>query len=174
MILTTSQLNFTFRKELTTMRDFLKRCKNELYGLQIDLMLDLQKHKQMLQTTYGISAGVGAIAGLVTMACADDGLSKFQTNVTEQITKIYSAAFGIITAIAALLLLIAFAIRMTGEPQKAAQATNWITRIIVTYIAINCIGMFFTVMKSITAGMNTNNPALNGTTTQTPAPTPGA
>ena len=63
---------------------------------------------------------------------------------------------------------------MTGEPQKAAQATNWITRIIVTYIAINCIGMFFTVMKSITAGMNTNNPALNGTTTQTPAPTPGA
>lgn len=141
------------------MRDFLKRCKNELYGLQVDLMLDLQKHKKMLQTTYGISSGVGAAAGLMTMAFADGSLESFQSNVVKQIQSIYSAAFGIITAIAALLLLIAFAIRMTGNPQRATQATSWITRIIVTYIAINCIGVFFTIMNSLTTGMDANNPA---------------
>lgn len=140
------------------MRDFLKRCKNELYGLQVDLTLDLQKHKKLLQTTYGITSGVGAVAGLMTMAYAG-GLETFQSNVVKQVQALYKAAFGIITAVAALLLLIAFAVRMTGNPQKAAQATSWIARIAVTYIAINCIGVFFTVMQSITEGMDAGNPA---------------
>ena len=142
------------------MREFLKRCKNELYGLQVDLMLDLEKHKEALQTTYGVSAGVGSIMGLATMAFADGDINTFKASVITQLRAIYSAAFGIITVAAALLLLIAFAIRMTGNPQKAAQATSWITRIIVTYIAINCIGMFFTIMSSITSGMNNDNPAV--------------
>lgn len=140
------------------MREFLKRCKNELYGLQVDLMLDLEKHKKALQTTYGVSAGAGSIMGLATMAFAG-GIEDFKTNVIAQLKAIYSAAFGIITVAAALLLLIAFAIRMTGNPQKAAQATSWITRIIITYVAINCIGIFFTIMDSVTKGMNSNNPA---------------
>lgn len=140
------------------MREFLKRCKNELYGLQVDLMLDLEKHKKALQTTYGVSAGVGSIMGLATLAFAG-GIEDFKTNVITQLKAIYSAAFGIITVAAALLLLIAFAIRMTGNPQKATQATSWITRIIITYVAINCIGMFFTIMDSVTQGMNNSNPA---------------
>lgn len=141
------------------MREFLKRCKNELYGLQVDLMLDLEKHKKALQTTYGVSAGVGSVMGLATMAFADGGIETFKNNVVTQLKAIYSAAFGIITVAAALLLLIAFAIRMTGNPQKAAQATSWITRIVITYIAINCIGIFFTIMDSVTDGMNDSNPA---------------
>lgn len=96
--------------------------------------------------------------GLATMAFAG-GIEDFKNNVVTQLKAIYSAAFGIITVAAALLLLIAFAIRMTGNQQKAAQATSWITRIVITYIAINCIGIFFTIMDSVTDGMNDSNPA---------------
>ena len=109
------------------MREFLKRCKNELYGLQVDLMLDLEKHKKALQTTYGVSAGVGSVMGLATMAFAG-GIEDFKNNVVTQLKAIYSAAFGIITVAAALLLLIAFAIRMTGNQQKAAQARGRIDK----------------------------------------------
>ena len=53
--------------------------------------------------------------------------------------------------VAALLLVIAFIMRMTASQQKAAQATSWIVRIIICYILVNCIGLFFKVIDSTTS-----------------------
>lgn len=59
--------------------------------------------------------------------------------------------------------MIAFAVRMAGNPQKAAQATDWIVRIIVCYIGLNCVGLIFKIVQGATSGMNKDlNTLTNG------------
>lgn len=121
----------------------------------IDMKISLMHNKRNLQKTIGISSGIGAAAALIPLAFAGD-LSSFQTQVGDAIQNIFNVAYGIITAAAALALLIAFAVRMAGNPQKAAQATDWIVRIVVCYIGLNCVALIFKVIKGATNGMNKN------------------
>ena len=92
-----------------------------------------------------------AISCMAVPAFAD-GISDLSSKATKVITDLYNASFGIVTVLAALLLVIAFIVRMTAGQQKAAQATSWIVRIIVCYLCINCIGLLFSVLDGIAEG----------------------
>mgnify|MGYP000756885599 FL=1 len=137
------------------MSKILSRCQKALESQMIDFQISLNKHKALMRKTFGISSTVGAMAALTTFAFADD-ISEFGTKVGSSLNSIWNMAYGVITAAAALALLIAFAVRMAGNPQKAAQATDWIVRIIVCYVGLNCIGLIFKVIKGATNNMNSD------------------
>lgn len=136
------------------MPKILSRCQKALETQMIDMQISLNKHKALMKKTFGISSAVGAMAALTTFAYAGNDISKFGSKVGDAISNIYNTAFKVITAAAALALLIAFAVRMAGNPQKAAQATDWIVRIIVCYIGLNCVGLIFKIIRGATDGMN--------------------
>lgn len=143
------------------LHNFLKRAKKEMLLLQIDCMHELSRCKGLLRGTYTATAVSSTVLGCAVVAYADAGeatLQGFSSNVVKIISELWSSAFSIITVLAALLLVIAFGVRMTANQQKAAQATSWITRIILCYVAINCIGILFKVIDSTTAGMGYDVP----------------
>ena len=137
------------------MSKILSRCQKALESQMIDFQVSIQKHKSLMRKTFGVSSTVGVMAGLTTYAfAASPNLSSFGSQIGNSINSIFKTAYGVITAAAALALLIAFAVRMAGNPQKAAQATDWIVRIIVCYIGLNCVGLIFKIVQGATSGMN--------------------
>ena len=89
----------------------------------------------------------------VSVALADQA-SEFTQKVYNLIANLYNQAFVIITIAAALLVMIALCVRMTSNTQKASQATSWLIRIVVCYLAINCIGVIFNVINDTTKGLD--------------------
>lgn len=146
--------NLILRKGRIGMSRILSSCQKALETQMIDMQISLNKHKALMKKTFGISSAVGAMAALTTFAYASANISSFGNKVGGAISNIYNTAFKVITAAAALALLIAFAVRMAGNPQKAAQATDWIVRIVVCYIGLNCVGLIFKIIRGATDGMN--------------------
>lgn len=131
---------------------FLKRCKNEMTRLYLDILAEAQFSRKKLKAPFAAGLGIGTAMHMGVMAlAAPDNIAGFGETLVNVVTEVYSAAFGVVTIFAALMLVIAFVIRMQGNQQKAAQATTWITRILVCYVAINCIGLVFTVIENTTA-----------------------
>lgn len=142
------------------MSKILSRCQKALETQMIDMQISLNKHKALMKKTFGISSTAGAMAALTSLAFASGSASggdvaQFGTQIGTALGNIYDTAFKVITAAAALALLIAFGVRMAGNPQKAAQATDWIVRIIVCYIGLNCVGLIFKIIQGATKGMST-------------------
>ena len=142
------------------MPKILSRCQKALETQMIDMQISLNKHKSLMKKTFGISSTVGAMAALTSLAFASGNASvgdvaTFGNQIGQALGNIYDTAFQVITAAAALALLIAFGVRMAGNPQKAAQATDWIVRIIVCYIGLNCVGLIFKIIQGATKGMST-------------------
>ena len=135
------------------MPKILSRCQKALETQMIDMQISLNKHKSLMKKTFGISSTVGAMAALTSLAFASGNASvgdvaTFGNQIGQALGNIYDTA-------AALALLIAFGVRMAGNPQKAAQATDWIVRIIVCYIGLNCVGLIFKIIQGATKGMST-------------------
>lgn len=142
------------------MSKILSRCQKALETQMIDMQISLNKHKALMKKTFGISSTAGAMAALTSLAFASGSASggdvaQFGSQIGTALGNIYDTAFKVITAAAALALLIAFGVRMAGNPQKAAQATDWIVRIIVCYIGLNCVGLIFKIIQGATKGMST-------------------
>lgn len=143
------------------MSKILSRCQKALESQMIDMQISLDKHKSLMKKTFGISSTVGAMAALTSFAFAGppatttgNGVAEFGSQIGTALGSIYDTAFKVITAAAALALLIAFGVRMAGNPQKAAQATDWIVRIIVCYIGLNCVGLIFKIIQGATSNMD--------------------
>ena len=142
------------------MSKILSRCQKALESQMIDMQISLNKHKSMMKKTFGISSTAGAMAALTSLAFASGpatggDVAQFGTQIGTALGNIYDTAFKVITAAAALALLIAFGVRMAGNPQISAQATDWIVRIIVCYIGLNCVGLIFKIIQGATNGMST-------------------
>ena len=68
--------------------------------------------------------------------------------------EIYTSMFSVISILTAILVVAALVVRMNGNQQRAAQATQWLTRIIICYVAINCVGLIMKVIDNTTKGYN--------------------
>lgn len=136
------------------MHDFLKRAKNEMRSLQACCMTDMSLHRRVYKGVAGLSMAYFTAVNMGVVAFADGGgIGDLGTRITNIVTEIYSATFAVVTVLAALLIVIALVVRMTANQQKATQATSWLTRIIICYALINCIGIIFSVIDSTTEGM---------------------
>lgn len=126
----------------------LKRFKDEMVSLGNDLAIEMWtcRSKSKLNVAAAVGCGIGMIMQLGTMAYAD-GIEELGDSAFGIVSSLYNASFKVVTVFAALMLIIAFCVRMSGNPQKAAAATEWAKRVAICYVFINCIGLFFTVIN---------------------------
>ena len=132
----------------------LSRVRDTAGAIQSEASLELMRNAASYKKAINGSAAIGVISGVIgTMGsafAAGTTISAFGNNISGVIKQIYQAVFPVFTVIAALLLVIAFIMRMTANQQKAAQATSWIVRIIICYVCVNCIGILFSVIQNTT------------------------
>ena len=135
--------------------DFLKRCKDEMLKLQVDFITEMTVNRAKYKSSVAAGIGIGStLFGVVPMLADGENIDSFFTKIGETIEKIYNGSILVVSVLAAVALVIAFIMRMTANPQKASQATSWIFRILVSYLAINCIGLLFKVINSATKDQN--------------------
>lgn len=130
----------------------LEKIKEEAMSLYIDCLVAAMtpQGKHSIRTSFGVGAFIGTVPGGVAVAFADDDIAGFGKQVLGIVQEIYDAVFSVVTALAAVLAIIALIVRMSGNQQRAAQATQWLIRIISAYIAINCLGIITKVIDRTT------------------------
>ncbi len=136
---------------------FFERAKKEVRALGVDVMLELDAKRDIGTKAAPALLGATMLASVVpAFANGGEDIAGLGTSIKTVITNIYSAAFPIVTVLAALMLVIAFIMRMTGSQQTAAKATSWIVRIIICYVLVNCIGLIFKVIENTTSSYKFN------------------
>lgn len=120
-----------------------------------DLYLDVQHQMKANPADNRKCFGIGAFIGILLfgsqVAFADATIDEFGNSVADIIWNIYQKAFAIVTVLAALLAVIAFVVRMSGNQQRAAQATQWLVRILIAYVGINAIGIISRIISNTTS-----------------------
>lgn len=132
--------------------DFLKRFKNGMNSFGYKAAIALQEDHDKLAPAANVGIAIGVAMHMAAITFADDDIAGLGTSVAAVIANIYSSLIVVVTGFAAVLLVIAFLTRMSGNPQQSAMATQWIKRIILAYACINCIGTLFSVIDNTTAG----------------------
>ena len=130
--------------------NLLKRFEKGMLSLYIDCQYQLEHDKKNLHKAFGTGLAIGTALNAGIIACAADDIQGFGNTISKLIGNIYDATFGVVTIFAALMAIIALIVRMTANQQKAAQATSWLVRIVICYVAINCIGLIVNVINNTT------------------------
>jgi hypothetical protein len=131
--------------------NILKRINDVTTDFAVELMTVAKNDKKGRKTAFGVGLLAGMFINCGAVAFADDDIETFGSSIVSIISRVYTQAFTVITALAAVCLVIAFIMRLTANQQKAAQATAWITRILISYIGVNIIGLIFHVIENTTA-----------------------
>ena len=120
------------------MSKILSRCQKALESQMIDFQVSIQKHKSLMRKTFGVSSTVGVMAGLTTYAfAASPNLSSFGSQIGNSINSIFKTAYGVITAAAALALLIAFAVRFISISRTLLHCSVFVLS--VRLFGANCV-----------------------------------
>lgn len=145
-----------FRKGTCFMK-ILERANNALTSLYLDCMTTIQSDKKALGISGATGIGIGVVANMMTVALASSGDATIRTlssDIVKLLGEIYTSMFSVISILTAILVVAALVVRMNGNQQRAAQATQWLTRIIICYVAINCVGLIMKVIENTTKGYN--------------------
>lgn len=130
--------------------DFLKRAKNEMLKAYFsigEVAEGLRKDKS-LKKPFAAGITLAVAANCTCLAFAGNDIATLGSEATKILSDIYTQISGVVTLIAAILLAVAWITRMTGNPQKAAQATDWIKRILICYAGFFIMGLIFSVIKT--------------------------
>lgn len=111
-------------------------------------------------------AGAGALGMVATSAipsvlAAGDTMSNIANAFKEMFKKVYAAMLAVVTAIATILCAICLIMRMTSKnPKTAEEATQWIKRIIITWLCFMLLSVFVNFAMEIVnqSGANTTSP----------------
>ena len=131
----------------------LERANNALTSLYFDCMTTIQSDKKALGISGATGVGIGGVANVMTVALASSGDATIKTlsaDIVKLLGEIYTSMFSVISVLTAILVVAALVVRMNGNQQRAAQATQWLTRIIICYVAINCVGLIMKVIENTT------------------------
>lgn len=131
---------------------------NKVNDWSIDLYTDVQASMKAnpgsARKSFGVGAAIGMLVfgGSVAYAAPDTAeIDAFGDDIYTIIAKIYDKSFAVITVLAALLAVFAFVVRMSGNQQRSAQATQWLIRIAVAYVGINAIGLIMKLIQNTTS-----------------------
>lgn len=139
---------------------FLKETKNEGMA-EAAMMLYCPTDKQ--KKAVAAYVGSGTVLGMMMPVLA--GGQELSDGIKGILHDIFKWIFGITTALAALLILIAFIQYMvSSDPQTAHMAKSRIFKILFAWIAINCIGTIVTIVGDLASDAGSE---FNGNTFQT-------
>lgn len=139
--------------------EFLKRFKNGMNKFGCEAALALQEDHDKLVPAANVGIAIGVALQMAVVTFADDDIAGLGNSIAAVIANVYNSLSTVVTGLAAVLLVIAFITRMSGNPQQSAAATQWIKRILICYACINCIGTLFKVIDNTTAGRGWNGKA---------------
>lgn len=124
----------------------MKAIKNKAETMSAELMAAYTTDRKGRKAAFSVGMLLGSImnAGVIAHAAS---ITEFGQEVVSVGAEIYNATFAAVTVIAAIFLIFAFIMRMTQNPQRSAQATQWIIRIVICYVGINVIGLILNIIK---------------------------
>ena len=130
----------------------VERANRALTSLYFDCLTTMQNDKKALGISGATGISIGVIASSFSVALATEGGDETitGTKIAALLSEIYTTMFSVITVLTAILVVAALVVRMNANQQRAAQATQWLVRIIVCYVAINCIGLLLNIIKNTT------------------------
>ncbi|MBQ9838328.1 MAG: hypothetical protein IJO56_02355 [Oscillospiraceae bacterium] len=118
------------------------------------MVKQLAKGKERLTNAYWSAVGMASVALLSVspvLAANDTIWSRFSTILKD----IYGQVVAISTIVAVTVGAIALLIRMISRNQRAVdEATNWLKRIVVTWIILNSLGFIVAYLQPLIQGGN--------------------
>lgn len=110
----------------------------------------IKKTADRVKTGYWTAVGMASVAMLtVHPVMADTIWNRFSTILRD----VYSQVVAISTIVAVTVAAIALLVRMISRNQRAVdEATNWLKRIVATWIILNSLGFIVAYLQPLIAG----------------------
>ncbi len=114
----------------------------------------LLKRDNALATAYWSAVGAVFAVGASILPVFAAGVTIWD-KLSSMLTDIYGKILGISTIVAVVVAAVALVIRMVSRNQRAVdEATQWLKRIVITWIILNSLGFIVTYIKPLVDGGN--------------------
>ena len=117
----------------------------------------LARGKQYLQDAYWSAVGMASVAmlSLQPVLATGTGTATIWNRFSTILKDVYGQVVAISTIVAVTVAAIALLIRMISRNQRAVdEATNWLKRIVVTWIILNSLGFVVAYLQPLIQGGN--------------------
>ena len=117
----------------------------------------LARGKQYLQDAYWSAVGMASAAmfSLTPVLATGTGTATIWNRFSTILKDVYGQVVAISTIVAVTVAAIALLIRMISRNQRAVdEATNWLKRIVVTWIILNSLGFVVAYLQPLIQGGN--------------------
>lgn len=117
----------------------------------------LARSKQYLQDAYWSAVGMASAAmlSLTPVLATGTGTATIWNRFSTILKDVYGQVVAISTIVAVTVAAIALLIRMISRNQRAVdEATNWLKRIVVTWIILNSLGFVVAYLQPLIQGGN--------------------
>ena len=115
----------------------------------------LARGKQYLQDAYWSAVGMASAAMLTLQPVLATGTGTIWNRFSTILKDVYGQVVAISTIVAVTVAAIALLIRMISRNQRAVdEATNWLKRIVVTWIILNSLGFVVAYLQPLIQGGN--------------------
>jgi len=132
-------------------------CAHFLVKEVIDMVKQLTKGKEWLNNAYWSAVGM-ATATMLTMQpvlATATGTGTIWARFSTILKDVYGQIVAISTIVAVTVAAIALLVRMISRNQRAVdEATNWLKRIVVTWIILNSLGFVVAYLQPLIQGGN--------------------
>jgi len=115
----------------------------------------ISKGKEHLKNAYWSTVGMATVTLLTLQPVFATGTSTIWNRFSTILKDIYGQVVAISTIVAVTVAAIALLIRMISRNQRAVdEATNWLKRIVVTWIILNSLGFVVAYLQPLIQGGN--------------------
>ncbi len=119
------------------------------------MVKQLAKGKQKIQTAYWSAVGMVSAAMLAVSPVFAAPTGSIWSRFSTILQDVYGQVVAISTIVAVTVAAIALLIRMISRNQRAVdEATNWLKRIVVTWIILNSLGFVVAYLQPLISGGN--------------------
>ena len=135
-------------------------CRSNNHGREvIDIVKTLARGKQYLTDAYWSAVGMASAAMLTLQPVLATGTGTGTATIWNRFSTILKDVYGQVVAISTIVAVtvaaIALLIRMISRNQRAVdEATNWLKRIVVTWIILNSLGFVVAYLQPLIQGGN--------------------
>jgi hypothetical protein len=135
-------------------------CRSNNHGKEvIDMVKTLARGKQYLSDAYWSAVGMASAAMLTLQPVLATGTGTGTGTIWNRFSTILKDVYGQVVAISTIVAVtvaaIALLIRMISRNQRAVdEATNWLKRIVVTWIILNSLGFVVAYLQPLIQGGN--------------------
>lgn len=119
------------------------------------MVKQIAKGKEFMKSAYWSAVGMATATMLTLQPVLATGTSTIWNRFSTILKDVYGQVVAISTIVAVTVAAIALLIRMISRNQRAVdEATNWLKRIVVTWIILNSLGFVVAYLQPLIQGGN--------------------